>query len=130
MRRILTASVLLSPMLFLAVAHARTPVEDSSASTPVPRISTGVTRAHLLSSAPLEIPAGAIDEALPPFAEVSLTLNVDAKGKAEDIQVVKSVNPRLDARVVSAVRELRFRPATLDKEPIATPMTLHVVVQH
>ena len=31
---------------------------------------------------------------------------------------------------ISAVRQSRFRPATLDNQPVASPMNLTVVVQH
>ena len=66
----------------------------------------------------------------PSFAITAvLTLNVDAKGNAQDIQIVKSPSHYLDAPVAAAVRQYRFSPATLDKQPIATPVTLTVVVQ-
>ena len=55
--------------------------------------------------------------------------NVDQKGKAAGIQVVKSINPTLDANVVNAVREFRWNPATLNSQPVATNLTLNVVVQ-
>jgi hypothetical protein len=32
--------------------------------------------------------------------------------------------------VADAVRQTRFRPATLDNQPVATDMTLTVFVQH
>jgi len=60
---------------------------------------------------------------------VVLELNLDEQGKPEDIQVVKSVNPTLDADVVDAVRQFRWRPAKLDHQPVATDLTLKVVVK-
>jgi hypothetical protein len=50
--------------------------------------------------------------------------------KAQDTQVTKSVNSLLDARVVDAILQSRFRPATLDNQPIPISMSLTVGVQH
>jgi TonB family protein len=60
---------------------------------------------------------------------VVLQLNLDQQGKPADIQVVKSINPTLDADVVDAVRQFRWTPATLNKLPVSTDLTLNVVVQ-
>jgi hypothetical protein len=35
----------------------------------------------------------------------------------------------LDASVAAAVRQFRFRPATLDNQPVTADMTLDVFVQ-
>jgi len=128
MRSILAASALLSMLSFSAAAFATQPVTDESASTSLRSVSTGVIPAHVVSTQEVDLsPAAA--ETLPYNAEVVLTLNVDAKGNAQDIQIVKSPSHYLDAPVAAAVRQYRFSPATLDKQPIATPVTLTVVVQ-
>ena len=57
-------------------------------------------------------------------------LNVDENGNAQNVQVIKSPSPVLDAPVAAAVRQFRFRPATLDNQPVATDLTLTVVVAH
>jgi len=129
MRRILAASILVSPLFFTAAAHASQPVTDAPASTPARPLSTGVVPAHVLYSSNVELtPAAA--EMLLPDAEVVLTLNVNEKGQAENVEVVKSPSHYLDAPVAAAVRQYRFRPATLDNQPVASPMTLTVVVEH
>ena len=129
MRRILAASLLLSPMVFTASAIASQPTTgDAAASTPVVRISTGVTAPKLIQSNTVVIPGDAFDNVIPQPAEVSLTLNVDETGKPQDIQVVKSVNKDLDARVVEAVRKLQWRPGKLDNQAIPVDMTLDVNV--
>ena len=129
MRRILAASLLLSPMVFTASAIASQPTTgDAAASTPVVRISTGVTVPQLLQSNTVVIPGDAFDNVIPQPAEVSLTLNVDETGKPQDIQVVKSVNKDLDASVVEAVRKLQWRPGKLDNQAIPVDMTLDVNV--
>jgi TonB family protein len=60
-------------------------------------------------------------------AEVVLALTVDAKGNAENIRVVKSADPDLDARVVTGVSQAHFRPAKLDNQAI--PVDLNMIVQ-
>ena len=129
MRRILTASILLSPLFLTAAAYATQPVTDAPASTPAHVISTGVVPAHVLYSPNVDL-APSIAQTLPYDAQVVLTLNVNEKGRAEDIQVVKSPSRDLDAAVTAAVRQSRFRPATLDNQPVVSPMNLTVVVQH
>jgi TonB family protein len=62
-------------------------------------------------------------------SEVVLTLTVDEQGKAQNIQLVKSTNPVIGERVVDAVQKFRWRPATLDKQPVPLDLTLNVEVQ-
>jgi TonB family protein len=121
MRRILVASVLLSPLFFTAAAVASQPVADDAASTPV---STGVKPAHVLSSVVVELPTVTPDIAAFHQAEVVLTLKVDANGKPTDVLVTKSPTVDLDEPVLAAVRKFRFEPATLNNKPVAVPMTL------
>ncbi len=126
MRRILAASILLSPLFFTASAVASTPANDASASTPARPVSTGVIPAQVLYSTGIELPS---TTSVPGGAEVVLELNVGEDGTARDIQVVKSVNPQLDAPVVAAVRKFRFSPAKLDHQAIEVPLSLTVFVQ-
>jgi TonB family protein len=126
MRRILAASILLSPLFFTASAVASTPANDASASTPARPVSTGVIPAHVLYSAGIELPSTA---SIPNDAEVVLELNVGEDGNARDIEVVKSINPQLDAPVVAAVRKFRFSPAKLDNQAISVPLSLTIMVQ-
>src|ERR1700677_3782888 len=98
MRSILAVSALLSTLSFSAAAFATQPVTDESASTSLRSVSTGVIPAHVVSTQEVDLsPAAA--ETLPYNAEVVLTLNVDAKGNAQDIQIVKSPSHYLDAPV-------------------------------
>jgi TonB family protein len=129
MRRILTASILLSPLFISAAALASQPVTDVTASTATRPISTGIKPAHVISTTDVNLTPEAV-ETLPFGAEVVLKLNVDEKGQPQDIQVVKSPSQSLEGPVADAVRLYRFRPAMLDNQPIETPMTLTVQVQH
>jgi TonB family protein len=125
MRRILAASVLLAPMLFTAAASASQPaIDDANASTPIRPISTGVIPAHVLYSPNIEFPTSVSSD-----LKFVVQLNVDELGKPHDVLVVNSINPDLDASVATAVRQFRFRPATLDKQAVAVPLTLTLVVK-
>jgi TonB family protein len=129
MRRILVASLLLSPMLFTASAVAST-ATDAPVSTQLPRVSTGVIPPQLLKSVSLIIPTDAFDAITPPDAEVGLKVSIDEHGHTQGIQVIKPVNADLDARVARAVSKLRFIPATLDNQAIPLTIDLNVVVRH
>jgi TonB family protein len=128
MRRILATCILLSPMLFTAAASASQPKDDASASTSVRPISTGVTAPRILHTTDVVLTPEQI-EMIPNDAEVVLNVNVSKNGTPDDIQVVKSPNPLIDQRVVEAVRQFRWSPATLDNQDIPLDLTLKVMVQ-
>jgi len=130
MRRILVASLLLSPVMFTASAVASQPATDAAPSNQVRRVSTGVVAPKLLKSTNVDIPADAFDAVLPPNAEVGLKVDIDEQGNARDIQVIKPLNSDLDARVVAAVSKFRFAPATLDNQAISDTIDLNIVVKH
>jgi TonB family protein len=65
---------------------------------------------------------------IPADAQVELSLTVNAKGEPENIQVVKSFSPFIDARVVETVSQLHFRPGTIDNQPVAIDLNLTVNV--
>ncbi len=127
MRRILAASLMLSSLFIPAAAKASTPVDDASAPTPV-RVSTGVTAPVLLSSPMLSLPVGYSFDLIPEDAKVQLSLTVDEKGEPQNIRVVKSFSPFIDARVVETVSQFHFRPGTVDNQPTAVDLNLTVNV--
>ncbi len=127
MRRILAASLLLPSLFLPAVAKASTPVDDATAPTPV-RVSTGVTAPVLLGSPVLSLPMGFSFDLVPADAQVQLSLTVDAKGQPQNIQVVKSFSPFVDARVIETVSQFHFRPGTIDNQPTAVDLNLTVNV--
>ena len=126
MRRIIAATLLMSPLFLSAAALASQPLTDAPASTRP--LSTGVVAAQVISTPKIELsPAAA--EIMPADAEVVLKLNVDEKGLATNVQVLKSPTKYLDGPVADAVRQIRFRPATLDNQAVSSDMTLTVVVK-
>jgi len=131
MRRIVAASILLSPLLFTAFAVASQPAADDIASNPGVRLSSGVTPAKIVSfPAHISFPTDAFSSTIPQEAEVGVQFLVDASGKARDIQVTDSISPELDEQVINAVRKTRFIPAKLDNLPVPVMMNLNVKVQH
>jgi TonB family protein len=129
MRRILLASLLLLSSLFPAAVNASQPADDSSNPTPVPRVSTGVTEPVLLNAAHVHLTPNMFDLLNPSEETVVLSLNVDEKGKPQDVQIVKPANKILDERVLEAVRQFHFKPASLDGESVPADLTLNVVVK-
>jgi phage terminase large subunit-like protein len=129
MRRILVASILLSPLFVTAAAVASQPVKDASASTQAPFISTGVIPAKIVHSTDIELPTS-LSATVPNDAPFVLKLSVDEKGAAKNIAVVKSINPNMDARVIEAVRQFRWQPAMLNQQAIPVDLTLTVLLQH
>jgi len=127
MRRILVASLMLSSLSLPAAAKASTPVDDATAPTPV-RISTGVTQPVLIGSPVLSLPQGLAFDMIPSGAQVELSLTVNEKGEPENIQVVKSFSPFIDARVIETVSRFHYRPGTVDNQPTAVDLNLTVNV--
>jgi hypothetical protein len=130
MRRILVAS-LLSSLALTAAAATSKPVNDAPASTPaiVRPISTGVTDPQLVHSSKIEIPADEISDAFPNPAKLVLSLKLDTTGSPTNVQVIEPLTQDIDARVVAAVKQFRWRPAVLDNQTIPMDMKLIVEVQ-
>jgi TonB family protein len=126
MRRTFIASAFLAPLFLSAAVHAAPAITDQPTANSARSVSTGVKPARVLSATNISIPTSAI---VPSNAEFVLHLNVTPDGRAQDVQVIKSASSDLDESVVAAVRQFRFRPATLDNQPVTTDMTLDVFVQ-
>jgi TonB family protein len=109
------------------VAKASTPVDDATAPTPV-RVSTGVTAPVLLGKPVLSLPVGYSFDLIPTDAQVQLSLTVDEKGQPQNIHIVKSFNPFVDASVMDSVSQFHFRPGTIDNQPVAVDLNLTVNV--
>jgi|SRR5580658_41840 TonB family protein len=124
MRRILAATLLISPLFLSAAAFA----SQTDAAAPTRPLSTGVTPVQILYTPRIDLSPAAAGT-IPANAEVVLKLNVDENGQPQGVEVVKSPNHYLDEPVSAAIRQARFRPAKLDNQPVATDVTLTVVVE-
>ena len=127
MRRILAASLLLPSLFFPAAAKASTPVDDATAPTPV-RVSTGVTAPVLRGSPVLILPQDLSFGLFPASAQVELSLTVNENGLPQNVKVVKSFSPIIDAHMIDTVSQMHFRPATIDNHPTAVDLDLTVNV--
>lgn len=119
------AVMLLSSILAPAAVYAS---DVPAASQPV-RITTGLVAPVVLNSGHFAVSSDALNNVLLPKPAVVLALKVTEKGTAEDVRVVKSVNPKVDQQVLAAVRDFHFRPATLDHTAIPVDLQLTVLVQ-
>jgi TonB family protein len=119
--------ILLSTMLAPVAIQAN--ASDMGASTPAIRISTGVVAPAIINSGDFAVSADAMADVVVDRPAVVLALRVNEKGLAENVHVVRSVNPRVDAQVLAAARGFRFHPATLDQQPVPVDLHLTVVVQ-
>ena len=57
---------------------------------------------------------------------VNVALVVDENGRPQDVRVVKGVGMGLDEKAVEAVKQYRFKPATVEGKPV--PMRLFIEV--
>jgi TonB family protein len=126
MRKSLTV-ILLSTLLAPAAVHAN--ASDMAASTAPVRVTTGVVAPTVLNSRDFTVTSDALSGVGAEKPAVVLALRVNEKGMAENVRVVRSVNFRVDQQVLTAAREFRFRPATLNEQPVPVDLHLTVVVQ-
>jgi TonB family protein len=141
MRRILVASLVLSPILLHAQTNTNlqarseaptltAPAADTgSTSSTAIRYSTGVTAPKVLQTSRIYCTAEELDTPHPDQNTVVVGLLVNEKGEPQDLQIVKSFNERLDERVLAAVQNFRFAPAQLDHQAVPMQMALTVVLQ-
>ena len=57
---------------------------------------------------------------------VTLTIVVNAAGRADDIQVTQSLDPGLDANAVGAVSQWQFTPGMKDGRPVDVAATIEI----
>ena len=124
MRRTIATGLLLSTLLFTAVADASPPSDTASAITP--RVSTGVTPPRLLSSFELIYSDSLPHSFSPPVTQVQVSFVVDATGQPRNVQIVRGINAQWDASLVRAVSRLRYQPASMDNRPVPMAITLNI----
>ena len=115
-----------SPSALPASAAAQ-PASDVYVAPPARRISTGVSAPKLIGGPKIVVSTTDFNTADLNAEKVIVRLRVDEKGTAKNVQLIKSVNPSVDARVLEAVRNYHFAPAMLDDQ--AVPVNLNLVVQ-
>ena len=57
---------------------------------------------------------------------VAITAVVNSLGRADEIQVSRSLDPGLDANAVGAVSQWLFKPGTKDGQPVDVAVTIEI----
>jgi TonB family protein len=151
MRKVIVATLALTPMLLHAQANSPAQTQPSPASTtlqskliqpnelngsdvvahtttPV-RISTGVAEPKLIYTVAIESDSDSIPRGFVFDRKTVVELTVDATGKPSNLKILKSLGPLMDHNVLAAVSQYRFTPGTLDGEPTTIPVNLEVVLR-
>src|ERR1019366_8824720 len=76
----------------------------------------------------VEDPGVKWEEANDDDVKIVITCMIDEQGRVSDVQVVKSTNKVLDAKLVRLVKKLKFIPAMLDGKPVKVKYTLPFLV--
>jgi TonB family protein len=153
MRRVIVATLALTPMLLHAQANSPAQPQSSAptillskldprelhapeagagaatTTTPV-RISTGVTAPKLVHAIDVESTPDYAAQNFVKDKTVVVAMTVDATGKPSDLKIVQSLDPAMDKNVLTAVSQYRFQPGTLDGAPTAIPVNLEVTLHN
>jgi TonB family protein len=149
MRKVIVATLALTPMLLHAQANSPAKTQSSPTSSTLqsklvqPGELNGSEAAHV--AAPLRVSTGVVapklihtiavesDPDLSPFGfnterKTTVEMVVDATGKPTDLKIVRSLGPTMDKHVLVAVSQYRFTPGTLDGQPAPVPVNLEVTL--
>jgi len=89
------------------------------------RVGGKVTRPELIHKVPLDF--SALNNAKVRMAGVFIAEAViDAKGNVSRVRILKGFGPKFDPAALAALRQWKFKPATLDGKPVAVYYALTV----
>ena len=92
-------------------------LDEAAADRHAPVAYTQVKRAPRIRRKPrLEVPSELVEAELQGRVEVEVT--VSPEGTVVDVVVVSSLHPAADAACIAALRDSRWRPGTVDGEPV------------
>jgi hypothetical protein len=152
MRKVIVATLALTPMLLHAQANS--PAKTQSSATPTTlqsklvqpaelngseaaapttthvRISTGVGAPKLIHTVMIESDSDWIPSGFTFDRKTVVEMTVDASGKPSNLKILQSLGPVMDHNVLAAVGQYRFTPGTLDGAPTAVPVNLKVVLRN
>ena len=138
MRRIILSSLFLSTVLL----HGQTSTSAQSATlearnntvnslptdSDVPSharpVSTGVTFPKFISGPKMSVSTTDFPTRDLAAQQAIVALRVDENGNPQNVHLVKSANQAVDARILSAVREYRFVPGSLDERNVPVDVNL------
>jgi hypothetical protein len=151
MRKVIAATLALTPMLLHAQANSPAQTQSSPASStlqsklvqpkelnaseavahttnPV-RISTGVGAPKLIHTVTIESDSNWIPTGFTFDRKTVVEMTVDATGKPSNLKILNSLGPLMDHNVLAAVSQYRFTPGTLDGAPTNVPVNLQVILR-
>ena len=151
MRKVIVATLALTPMLLHAQANSPAQTQSSPASTtlqsklvqpkelnaseavahsttPV-RVSTGVAAPKLIHTVAIESDSDWIPRGFAFDRKTVVEMTVDATGKPSNLKILQSLGPQMDHNVLAAVSQYRFTPGTLDGAPTTIPVNLEVILR-
>ena len=151
MRKVIVATLALTPMLLHAQANSPAQTQSSPASSTLQsklvqpkelnaseavasttsplRISTGVGAPKLIHTVAIESDSDWIPSGFTFDRKTVVEMTVDATGKPSDLKIIQSLGPVMDHNVLAAVSQYRFTPGTLDGAPTNVPVNLQVVLR-
>jgi TonB family protein len=115
------AIVLGAAALILPIAVTRQQVH---AQGKIYKMSDGVTQPRILYKQEPEYTPEAKDEKIE--GTVTLQVVIATTGYAENIRVIRSLDPGLDANAIAAVSNWQFKPGMKDGQPVAVYATIEV----
>jgi TonB family protein len=130
MRKVIVAILSLSSFMLHAQANtpAQTQVASNGPAPQVKRISTGVIAPKLVYTVDVVADQSSTARMFSSNTTVVVGMVVNKNGKPEDLKIVRSASPGVDASVLAAVSQYRFTPGMVSNQPIATPLNLEVVI--
>ncbi|MEM6293769.1 MAG: energy transducer TonB [Myxococcota bacterium] len=78
----------------------------------------GLVPPELLNSVTVEYPPALAEQEAPPAGQVVVKLTIGTDGVPKDLSVETSIDPELDRLAVEGVAQLRWKPATLNGDPV------------
>ena len=130
MRKVIVAILSLSSFMLHAQVNtpAQTQVASNGPAPQVKRISTGVIAPKLVYTVDVVADQSSTARMFSSNTTVVVGMVVNKNGKPEDLKIVRSASPGVDASVLAAVSQYRFTPGMVSNQPIATPLNLEVVI--
>jgi TonB family protein len=90
------------------------------------RVSTGVIEAKLIKQPETGLSVSDFHTSDLSTQKMVLHFIVDESGTPKNVEIIKSINPEVDARILSAVQQYKYRPAMLDGQPVASDLELNM----
>jgi TonB family protein len=115
-RRRAAAGILVRSVVVLAAIALVFPIALARAQGTVHKVGGDVTQPRILSKVEPEYTQEAKDAKIE--GPVMLEAEITPAGIPENIRVIRSLDPGLDARAISALSEWRFKPGTKGGEPV------------